>query len=716
MRDSSSLSLNLVENALNKPSVSVLLEHGTPSILVDIEGMSRHLILDTGSNISILQPGISRHDIEVMSLKPCGVTGKVLNIKGRQSVSFEFDECRFEHEFLVCSLPTAGAGLLGTDWMAKAGAIIDFDYGKMIFRGNPSVSTVCNATLTGHNALTIFMQGKEGRSLQPAQRETMQLEEQPSASSQHMQHNKQDGEWLVRATENIVLPPRSRQIVKGKLDSEKGLKPRPLICIKPALIPIEGILPARVLSRVESHTCEPISAMSSDVFSATQAPSSNAYVMLANFSSETLTMPKASVLGLAEEVSELLVNKVNSDRQIEPRKRERNEALYQKLLRGKLDHLSRKERQLIEPVLRKYAHVFHDEETNDFKGTHVIEHEIPVGNARRPCRTPYTLRDEMKTQVESMLQKGVIRESNSPWAALAILVPKKRGPDGKQKFRFCVDFRALNSITKFDSYPLPVFEEATASLSGSKYSTVLDCYSGFWQVPIKEEHKERTAFTVPSEHYKFNRLPFGLSNSLSNFQRLMDVVLRNLVGTECFVFIDDLVIYSKTPEEHTLRLGNVLQRLEKANLQMHPGKCAFAQPKVQYLGYVLSESGVSASPNKVSAVKHYPTPKCVKEVRAFLGLAGFYRQLVPDFAEITKPLTQLTCKNQEFVWGTDQQKAFEKMKDRLSMTPVLAYPNFELPFILMTDVSKTAVAAILSQLTGRDRATHCVGKLSVECS
>jgi hypothetical protein len=206
--------------------------------------------LDTGSTVSILQPGVSRRDVEVTSLKPYGVTGEVLDIKGRQSVSSEFDECRFENEFLVCSLPTAAAGLLGTDWMAKAGAIIDFDYGKMILRGNPSVSTVCNATPTGHNALTIFMQGKEVHSLQPAQRETMHLEEQPSASSQHVQHDKQDGVWSVRATENIVLPPSSRQIVKGKLDSEKGLKPPPLICIEPALIPIEGILPAGVLSRV----------------------------------------------------------------------------------------------------------------------------------------------------------------------------------------------------------------------------------------------------------------------------------------------------------------------------------------------------------------------------------------------------------------------------------------------------------------------------------
>jgi len=203
-----------------------------------------------------------------------------------------------------------------------------------------------------------------------------------------------------------------------------------------------------------------------------------------------------------------------------------------------------------------------------------------------------------------------------------------------------VDFRALNAVTKFHPYPLPRFEQTTSVLHGSKYFSVLDCYSGFWQVPIKEQHKDRTGFTVPFGHYEFNRLPFGLSNSPSNIQRLMDV-LRNFIGVQCYVFIDD-IIYSKSAEEHAARLENVLERFDKANLQLHPGKCAIAQPRVNYLGYVLSDNGVSASADKVKAVKNYPTPRSLKEVRAFLGLASFYWRLVPNFAESAKPLTKLT--------------------------------------------------------------------------
>jgi len=219
----------------------------------------------------------------------------------------------------------------------------------------------------------------------------------------------------------------------------------------------------------------------------------------------------------------------------------------------------------------------------------------------------------MQTQVQNMLNKEIIRPSSSPWSAPAIFVLKEN-QDGKPQFKFCVDFRALNAVTQFDPYPLLVFEETTSTFYGSKYFTVLDCYSGFWQVGIKEEHKETTGFGVPSGHYEFNRVQFGLSNSPENFQRLMDAVLKDLVGTECWVFIDDIIVYSKNAEEHSARLENVLRRFGEANLQLHPVKCVFAQPQVQYLSFVLSEKGVTASPVKVKAVKQYPIKvKAVKQ-------------------------------------------------------------------------------------------------------
>jgi len=511
--------------------------------------------------------------------------------------------------------------------------------------------------------------------------------------------------WLVKAEENVTIAPRCRQVVMVKLESEQKQEPPPLVCVEPAQIPIECVPSARTVTRVVQNSHQPVRLTSSREHAATRSPSSCAYVMVANFTGESLTLPKATVLGIAEGISELIVDKINppdglkSELPTRPPRKTKNQALYHKLLPGKLDHLTSEDRQKIEPVLFKYAHVFHDESTNDFKGTSIIEHEILVGDARpirRPqYRTPYALREDMQAQVEKMLEKGVIRESSSPWSTSAILVPKK-SVDGKPKYRFCVDFRALNSVTKFDSYPLPVFEETTSTLHGSKYFSDLDCYSGFWQVGIKEEHKERTAFTVLSGHNEFNRLPFGLSNSPANFQRLMDTVLRSLIGSECHVFVEDIIFFSSSAEEHTKRLENILRRFEEANLQLNPGKCKFAQPRVQYLGFVLSEDGISAS--LIKAVRDYPVPKSVKKVREFLGLASFYRRLVPNFAEVAKSLTILTRKNQEFTWVASQQHAFQSLNDKLCTTPVLAYPNFKLPFILTTDASNIAVAAILSRV------------------
>ena len=251
----------------------------------------------------------------------------------------------------------------------------------------------------------------------------------------------------------------------------------------------------------------------------------------------------------------------------------------------------------------------------------------------------------MKKQAENMLAKGVIRESTSPWAAPALLVPKKT-LDEKTKYRFCVEFRALNAVTSFNPYPLPVLYETTLTMFGSRYSSVLECYSAFWQIGIREEHKERTGFTVAFGHYEFNRLPFCLSNSPTNFQRLMDTVLKGIIVDESHVFVDDVVVFSRTAEEHEARIEHVLERFDRATLQFHPQKYAFAQPQVNYLGYVLSQDGVSASPNKVNAVKEYQVPKNVRDFRAFLGLASLYRKLVPDFAKLAKPLTKNSCGDQ----------------------------------------------------------------------
>jgi len=208
----------------------------------------------------------------------------------------------------------------------------------------------------------------------------------------------------------------------------------------------------------------------------------------------------------------------------------------------------------------------------------------------------------------------------------------------------------------------------------------------------------KTAFSAPSGHYNFLRLPYGLSNSPASFQQLMDLVLRDLVGNECYVFVDDVIVLGNTIEEHASSLSHVLERFDRANLQLQPGKCVFAQPQVQYLGYIVSRDGIRASPDKTKAVRNFPVPKNVREVRSFLGLTSFYRRLVPKFAHMAKPMSELLRKDAPFVWLERQQTAFEKLKQILCSEQVLAYPNFDSQFILTTDASKVAVAAILYQV------------------
>jgi len=234
-----------------------LLEQGTPTVRVEIEGMPRSLIIDTGSNVSILQPGMSRRDVSVTTTRPHGVTGEVLDIKGLQSVTFTLNGREFTHAFPVRALPAEAAGLLGTDFFQKAGAVIDFECSQLSLTGIGTVPCVLSVLHAGHAALTIFTESKAGRSSQLSQKYARRAPDQVPASPHPEITRQQGNSWLVRARENIVLAPRCRQIVVGRLESEKEQSLPSLVCVEPAQIPIVGILSACALSRVESKAHEP---------------------------------------------------------------------------------------------------------------------------------------------------------------------------------------------------------------------------------------------------------------------------------------------------------------------------------------------------------------------------------------------------------------------------------------------------------------------------
>ena len=334
--------------------------------------------------------------------------------------------------------------------------------------------------------------------------------------------------------------------------------------------------------------------------------------------------------------------------------------------------------------------------------TSTVKHGIKTSASpiRQPQRRlPVALKSVVQQEVTKMLNQGVIRPSNSPWASPVVLVRKKDGT-----WRFCIDFRKLNSVTHRDAYPLPRIDATLDSLAGAKFFTTLDLASGYWQVELEEEDKEKTAFTTPQGLFEFNVMPFGLTNAPATFQRLMECVLAGLTPEHSLIYLDDIIIFSATFQEHLNRLRGVLDRLLRAGLRLKTSKCQFARKEVRYLGHIVSEHGIYPDPQKIEAVEKLPAPRSTKELRQFLGLSNYYRRFICDYAKVAEPLYKLTRKSSlPFNWTSSCQEAFSLLKQLLTTAPILAYPDFTLPFVLHTDASDIAVGAVLSQIqNGRE--------------
>jgi len=336
-----------------------------------------------------------------------------------------------------------------------------------------------------------------------------------------------------------------------------------------------------------------------------------------------------------------------------------------------------------------------------------VEHSTDTGNARPIKRNPYQTHHALKPVVEEhideMLRRHIIETSMSPWSSSIVLVQKK-SRDGSIKYRFCIDYRSLNAVTKPDAYPIPNIVDTLDSLGRSKIFTVLDMASGYHQIPIKSEHEEKTAFSCHQGHFQFIKMPFGLNNAPATYQRCIDVVLMGLKGIDCLVYLDDIICFSATMEEHAKKLGNIFERLKQANFKIQPEKCVFATDTVEYLGHVCTPQGIRPDPRKVKAIEEYPVPKTVKDIRSFIGLAGYYRRHVPNFARLSQPLTNLTKKDVPFEWTGEHQRAFEELKRILSTETLLVYPDFSQPFIVACDASTKAIEAVLSQIhSGKEK-------------
>ncbi|GFX96804.1 hypothetical protein TNCV_1648391 [Trichonephila clavipes] len=444
----------------------------------------------------------------------------------------------------------------------------------------------------------------------------------------------------VTANENITIPPRTEIIVPGYIGNDVSFNSG---LIGTAENKANGLLIASTLVDLSRKTIP---------------------VRICNVTEKPRVFQKGELLASCSPVtcvcksSSLLLS--NSPQQLTPDLLENAE-------------LSPEQKSSAERLFQEFEDVF-SRNSSDIGHTTVTQHRIDTADhppiKQHPRRLPFAKQEEVGTLLREMQENDIIEPSSSPWASPIVLVRKKDGST-----RFCVDYRKLNDVTKKDSYPLPRIDDTLDTLSGHKWFSTLDLKSGYWQVEIHPEDREKTAFTSGQGLWQFKVMPFGLCNAPATFERLMETVLKGLTFEACLIYLDDVIIGGRTFEEHLQNIRKVLSKLSDANLKLNPSKCKFFQKEVNYLGHIISAEGVRTDPEKVSAVKNWKRP-----------------ENLPNKSK------------QKFQWTKECEDSFLQLKEALTSSPILIYPQPDKPFILDTDASNESVGAVLSQeIDGQER-------------
>src|SRR5258708_856530 len=418
----------------------------------------------------------------------------------------------------------------------------------------------------------------------------------------------------------------------------------------------------------------------------------NAAIRLVNLSQETFNIPDGYEVGTARAAQIMetdLTGSTEQDSLTGPLDYRRP------VIESLPDDLHPAHRRRTIRLIVEYKDVFSRHEY-DLGRTDLITHTIDTGTARpirQPLRRhPQVHLDVIDREIDKMIQSGVVEPSNSPWASNVVVVTKHDNTP-----RITLDYRQLNDVTRKDSFPLPNIADCLDAFKGASMYGILDLRSSFYQVPLAEQDRDKTAFITRKGLYQFRSLPMGLSNSPGTFQRLMNLVMRGLTWISCLVYIDDIVLFANDFEQFTERLQEVFERLRQANLKLKPSKVKLYQPEIGFLGHRISAAGVAVDPEKVEKITHWPVPRNAHEIKQFMGLCGYYRRYIKDFAKFASPLNELTKHDVEYVWGERQQQSFFFLKECLTSAPILAMSTDVGTFVLDVDASNWAAGAVLQQ-------------------
>ena len=363
-----------------------------------------------------------------------------------------------------------------------------------------------------------------------------------------------------------------------------------------------------------------------------------------------------------------------------------------------------------EQICKEHDRAF-SKNNKDIGKTQLIEMEIDTGDQLPVAQNPYTLSLKhykwVRKEIKTLEKAGVIERSLSPWASPVIVVPKKSAPDEPPRRRLCVDYRKVNDlqqkVSKTDKstgclslYPLPKKDEMFAKLNKATVFSTIDLRSGYYHIGLTRESRAKSAFVVPMGKWQFKRTPFGLSQAPAYFQMLINKVLMGC-GTFTMGYLDDIIIFSENETDHLKHVEEIFRRLEHFDLKMKREKCTFFKRHIQYLGHVISKDGIQPLLEKLESIRNMPHPNNPKEAKQFLGLIGYYRKFVPHFADIARPLTQLTRHDIQYEWTEKCQKSFDHLMELLMKHPILRYPDLQKPYTLFTDASGIGWSGVLTQ-------------------